>query len=68
MPQQLQKKVIETRVIEGVSINALNKKLVFLQTDSHSMNAPFWEPHGEIVIKDSSYILVMNCYALVAIY
>jgi len=63
------KKVLETRVLEDTSPEALNLKLRHLQENHLSANVALWEPHGDIVVFQAPsytryYILVVNRYSV----
>lgn len=69
------KKVLETRVLQDVSVEALNKKLRMLQEANTNAMGQVWEPHGELVIFQQTvephqnqfvptYNLVVNRYSI----
>ena len=69
------KKVLETRVLQDISVDALIKKLRALQESNTNVNGYVWEPYGDLVIFQQAvephqnpylptYNLVVNRYSV----
>lgn len=68
------KKILETRVLEAITISDLNAQLKTLQEKNIGANSHIWEPYGDIVIFQRegengyryvpTYTLIVNRYSI----